>query len=121
VLIVDDNADAAEMLAALLQTLGYETAVAHDGAAALDLARGFAPHVALLDIGLPIMDGYEVARRLHLLDGCRDTLLIAVSGYGQPSDRARSRQAGFAHHLVKPVELATLASLLESAPAVPAP
>jgi two-component system, sensor histidine kinase len=114
VLIVDDNADAAEMLAALLQTLAYEVAVATDGAAALDVARDFAPHVALLDIGLPIMDGYEVARRLHQLEACRDTLLIAVSGYGQPSDRERSRQAGFAHHLVKPVELATLTSLLET-------
>jgi signal transduction histidine kinase len=114
VLIVDDNADAAEMLAALLQTLAYEVAVATDGAAALDVARDFAPHIALLDIGLPIMDGYEVARRLHQLETCRDTLLIAVSGYGQPSDRERSRQAGFAHHLVKPVELATLTSLLET-------
>ena len=115
VLIVDDNADAAEMLAALLQTLAYEVAVATDGAAALDVAQDFAPHVALLDIGLPIMDGYEVARRLHQQEACRDTLLIAISGYGQPSDRERSRQAGFAHHLVKPVELATLTSLLETA------
>ncbi len=114
VLIVDDNADAAEMLAALLQTLGYEIALATDGAAALDVARDFAPQIALLDIGLPTMDGYEVARRLHQLDACRDTLLVAISGYGQPSDRERSRQAGFAHHLVKPVELATLTSLLET-------
>ena len=112
VLVVDDNADAAEMLAALLETLGYEVTVATDGAAALDTARDFAPHFALLDIGLPIMDGYEVARRLRQLERCRDTLLIAISGYGQPSDRERSRQAGFAHHLVKPVELATLAALL---------
>jgi CheY-like chemotaxis protein/two-component sensor histidine kinase len=119
VLIVDDNTDAAEMLAALLQTLGYETAVATDGPAALDLARAFGPQVALLDIGLPAMDGYEVARRLRQLDTCRDTLLVAVSGYGQPSDRERSHQAGFAHHLVKPVELATLTSLLESAPGDP--
>jgi signal transduction histidine kinase len=119
VLIVDDNADAAEMLAALLQTLAYETAVANDGATALDIARAFAPHVALLDIGLPIMDGYEVARRLRQLDACHDTLLVALSGYGQPGDRERSHQAGFAHHLVKPVELATLTSLLESAPGDP--
>jgi CheY-like chemotaxis protein len=114
VLIVDDNVDAAEMLAALLQTLGYEVAVATDGAAALETARHFAPQVVLLDIGLPIMDGYEVARRLHQMEACRDTLLIAVSGYGQPSDRERSRQAGFAHHLVKPVEIATLGALLET-------
>jgi len=117
VLVVDDNSDAAEMLAALLETLGYEIALATDGAAALDTARQFAPHVALLDIGLPIMDGYEVARRLRQLDACRDTLLIAISGYGQPNDRERSRQAGFAHHLVKPVELGTLTSLLETAQA----
>jgi CheY-like chemotaxis protein len=120
VLIVDDNADAAEMLTALLQALGYETALANDGAAALEVARGFAPQIALLDIGLPIMDGYELARRLRQLDACRETLLVAVSGYGQPSDRERSRLAGFAHHLVKPVELATLTSLLESASADPA-
>jgi signal transduction histidine kinase len=121
VLIVDDNADAADMLAALLETLAYEIAVATDGAAGLDVARDFAPHVALLDIGLPIMDGYEVARRLHQLETCRDTLLVAVSGYGQPSDRERSRQAGFAHHLVKPVELATLTSILETVHGDPAP
>ncbi|HEX8108822.1 MAG TPA: ATP-binding protein, partial [Kofleriaceae bacterium] len=114
VLIVDDNSDAAEMLAALLETLGYEIALATDGAVALDVARDFAPQIALLDIGLPIMDGYEVARRLRQLDACRDTLLVAISGYGQPGDRERSRQAGFAHHLVKPVELATLTSLLET-------
>ena len=112
ILVVDDNADAAEMLGALLQTLGYDVALAIDGAAALDIARGFAPHVALLDIGLPVMDGYEVARQLRQLEPCRDTLLIAISGYGQPGDRERSRLAGFAHHLVKPVDLSTLASLL---------
>jgi CheY-like chemotaxis protein len=114
ILVVDDNTDAAEMLAALLETLGYDVALAADGATALDVARDFAPHIALLDIGLPIMDGYEVARRLRQLEACRDTLLVAISGYGQPSDRERSRQAGFAHHLVKPVELATLTSLLET-------
>ncbi|HEX3758242.1 MAG TPA: response regulator [Kofleriaceae bacterium] len=119
VLVVDDNSDAAEMLAALLETLGYEVAVATDGAAGVEVARQFAPHVALLDIGLPIMDGYEVARRLRQLDTCRDTLLVAISGYGQPNDRERSRQAGFAHHLVKPVELATLTSLLETVQADP--
>ena len=112
ILIVDDNIDAAELLAALLQTLGHDVALAHDGAAALDIAPGFAPDVALLDIGLPNMDGYELARRLRQFEACRRTLLVAVTGYGQADDRQRSRDAGFAHHLVKPVELATLTALL---------
>jgi signal transduction histidine kinase/DNA-binding response OmpR family regulator len=114
ILIVDDNIDAAELLAALLETLGHAVALAHDGAAALAIAPGFAPDVALLDIGLPLMDGYELAQRLRQLEGCRQTLLVAVTGYGQADDRQRSRDAGFAHHLVKPVELATLTALLDT-------
>jgi CheY-like chemotaxis protein len=116
ILIVDDNIDAAELLTTLLQTLGHDVALAHDGTAALDIAPGFAPQVALLDIGLPNMDGYELARRLRQFEGCRRTLLVAVTGYGQDDDRQRSRDAGFAHHLVKPVELATLTTLLDTVP-----
>jgi signal transduction histidine kinase len=112
VLIVDDNADAAEMLAAVVASLGHEVRLAHDGLTGLDLARRFAPHVALLDIGLPTLDGYELAARLRELPACSDTTLVAVTGYGQPEDRERSRRAGFADHLVKPVDLATLRALL---------
>jgi signal transduction histidine kinase/ActR/RegA family two-component response regulator len=114
VLVVDDNSDAADMLAMLLRALGHEVALALDGAAALDSARAFAPHVALLDIGLPGMDGYELARRLRALDTCKQTLLVAVTGYGESGDRQRSKAAGFAHHFVKPVNPVTFKTLLAS-------
>jgi PAS domain S-box-containing protein len=106
VLVVDDNVDAAEMLAELLRASGYTTSIAHDGPMALEVARTFHPEIVLVDIGLPVMDGYELARRLRgLQDGLR---LIAVTGYGQQCDRDRSRQAGFDAHLVKPVSLDVL-------------
>jgi PAS domain S-box-containing protein len=110
VLVVDDNVDAAEMLAELLRASGYATSIAHDGPVALDLARTFRPDVVLIDIGLPVMDGYELARRLRdTLDGAR---LIAVTGYGQQGDRDRSLAAGFDAHLVKPVSFAVLQAAL---------
>jgi PAS domain S-box-containing protein len=114
VLIVDDNVDAAKTLRALLHELGHEPALAHDGAVALELAKSFQPNIALLDIGLPAMDGYELASRLRELLGDRTPRLIAITGYGQDSDRARARQAGFDRHLVKPVTLDALVSLLEA-------
>jgi signal transduction histidine kinase len=115
VLIVDDNADSAEMLAAALRHTGYHVSVAPDGPAALDAARRFRPDVALLDIGLPIMDGYELAVRLQAeRNGDRPLTLIAVTGYGQDPDRQRSSEAGFAAHLLKPVDLETLEELLQS-------
>ena len=104
VLIVDDNVDAAELLAEVLALRGYETALAHDGPAALVEARRFAPDVALLDIGLPVMDGYELAAHLRETLGAAAPRLVAVTGYGQQHDRDRSRAAGFATHLVKPVD-----------------
>jgi signal transduction histidine kinase/DNA-binding response OmpR family regulator len=110
VLIVDDNADGADMLADALEGLGYPTAVAHDGPEALRVAGDFAPHVALLDIGLPVMDGYELAMRLRTQ--WRDLKLVAITGYGQEGDRQRTRRAGFLAHLTKPVDLAKLATLL---------
>jgi PAS domain S-box-containing protein len=105
VLVVDDNLDAAEMLAEWLGTIGHGVRVAADGPTALEVAADFQPDVALLDIGLPVMDGYEVARRLRALPGCAQTRLIALTGYGQESDHDRSRRAGFEDHLVKPVDL----------------
>jgi PAS domain S-box-containing protein len=105
VLIVDDNIDAAEMLAEWLVAVGHSVQVAGDGPTALEIATGFKPVVVLLDIGLPVMDGYEVARRLRELPGCATTRLIALTGYGQESDHERSRRAGFEDHLVKPVDL----------------
>jgi PAS domain S-box-containing protein len=107
VLIVDDNQDAAELLAEALGMAGFATEVAHDGASALKAADRFAPDVALLDLGLPLMDGCEVARRLRASHG-DSPKLIAVTGYGQASDRRRSEEAGFDVHLVKPVDLPEL-------------
>jgi signal transduction histidine kinase/DNA-binding response OmpR family regulator len=113
-LIVDDNQDAAETLAEVLTDLGYAVATAHDGAAALKIATAFRPTVCLLDIGLPTMDGYELARRLRasaaLPEGAR---LIAVTGYGQDNDRRLSSEAGFDTHLVKPVDLDALIDLVQ--------
>jgi PAS domain S-box-containing protein len=112
VLVVDDNVDAAHMLRDFLQALGHEPAIAHDGPAALELALSFKPDIAVLDLGLPVMNGYELARRLRETLGYDKLRLIAVTGYGQDSDRARSREVGFDHHLIKPIELDALLSLL---------
>jgi signal transduction histidine kinase/ActR/RegA family two-component response regulator len=111
VLIVDDNEDAAQMLAEAIGALGHQIRVASDGPTALEIAPGFLPDLAVLDIGLPVMDGYQVASRLRELDRLHDMRLIAVSGFGQPSDRQRSQAHGFDAHLVKPVDLEHLASL----------
>ncbi len=115
VLVVDDNVDAAQMLHTLLEHLGHELAMAHDGERALELAREFRPDVALLDIGLPVIDGYEVARRLRQEIGNK-IRLVAVTGYGQESDRKRTREAGFDRHLVKPIAFDELATLLADDP-----
>jgi two-component system CheB/CheR fusion protein len=112
VLVVDDNADAAEGLSAMLQSLGHKVCVVYDGLAALETARQFRPDVVLLDIGMVNMDGYETARRLRRLSDVGPLKIIAVTGWGQERDRAKSRQAGFDLHLLKPVELNTLAAAL---------
>ncbi|HEV3118762.1 MAG TPA: response regulator, partial [Gemmataceae bacterium] len=112
VLVVDDNQDSAESLAKLLQITGHETRTAYDGQAALAAAAAFAPEAILLDIGLPGMDGYEVARRLREESSTRQIVLIAVTGYGGEEDERRSREAGFDFHLTKPVRLNMLDELL---------
>ncbi|HJS92447.1 MAG TPA: ATP-binding protein [Steroidobacteraceae bacterium] len=108
VLIVDDNVDAANALAMLLSYTGHEAQVAYSGREALARIESFQPDVALLDIGLPEMDGYELASRLRAHPRFAATRLLALTGYGQSEDRARSREAGFEDHLVKPVDLAAL-------------
>jgi len=112
VLIVDDNVGAATILAKLLTKLwSHEVVVAHDGASALELAQKHRPQIVLLDIGLPGMDGYEVAKRLRgplQFDG---TLIVAVTGYGLDSDRLRSAGAGIDEHLVKPISVSVLEKL----------
>ena len=114
VLVVDDNKDAAESLAMLLRTAGAEVRVAHDGPTALEEFERCESHVVLLDIGMPDMDGCEVARRLREISRPDRVALVALTGWGQDEDRRRVREAGFDHHLVKPVDLASLQALLTS-------
>jgi len=114
VIVVDDNADATEMLSALLTTSGHTVATAADGPEALRVLETFDADVALIDIGLPVMDGLELARCIHERKGARSPLLVAVTGYGQAEDVARSLAAGFAHHLVKPVDPGVLLPLLSA-------
>jgi CheY-like chemotaxis protein/nitrogen-specific signal transduction histidine kinase len=112
ILIVDDNVEAALTLAELLALEGHETHVAHDGPSAVDAARRLSPDVAILDIGLPGFDGLEAARRIRAEPELRGLLLVALSGWVQPDDRVRSREAGFDHHLAKPVQLKSLELVL---------
>jgi CheY-like chemotaxis protein len=111
-LVVDDNRDAADSLCALVRFWGHECWCAYDGASALPLADLHTPDVVLLDIGLPGMDGYEVAARLREHAALHETILIALTGYGQPEDRERTRRAGFSHHLLKPVDTDALREML---------
>ncbi|WP_335558381.1 hybrid sensor histidine kinase/response regulator [Massilia sp. DD77] len=119
VLVVDDNADAAEMLGMLLASHGHEVVIEHDPLRALERARGVRPDVCLLDIGLPGMDGKELARRLRAQPETREALLVAVTGYGQQQDREEALAAGFQHHLVKPVNFDHLLAVLDDARAAP--
>jgi two-component system CheB/CheR fusion protein len=111
VMVVDDNRDGAESMAMLLRFWGHEPVLAHDGPSAVELAPVAGPDVVLLDIGLPGMDGYQVARRLRERLAPR-TMLVAVTGYGQDEDRRRAREAGFDYHLIKPVDMDELRGLL---------
>jgi CheY-like chemotaxis protein len=115
ILVVDDSVDGAEMLAAALSAKGYETRVAYDAPAALRVAADFRPAIAFLDIGLPVMDGYELAARLRELPELNGVRLIALTGYGQASDRKKTRDAGFQHHLVKPVNFDAIEAVLGDA------
>ena len=110
ILVVDDNVDGAESLAEVLELLGNQVRVAHDGAEALRLAREDVPDLALVDIGLPVIDGYELAQRLR--SEHPSVRLVAVSGYGQDGDRAAALRAGFSRHLVKPLSLEEIESLV---------
>jgi CheY-like chemotaxis protein len=112
ILVVDDHADTARSMALLLEHAGFEVETAGDGPWALAAACRRRPDFVLLDLALPGMDGYEVARRLRQDPACRDTVIIAVTGHGQPEDRRQSRAAGIDHHLLKPVEVEALLSLL---------
>jgi two-component system, sensor histidine kinase len=104
ILVVDDNIDAAESLGTMLAHSGHEVRVAHGGVEALSTARDFSPNVMILDLGMPEMDGYAVARAVRSDPRFAETRLIALSGYGQADDRRRTADVGFDEHLVKPVE-----------------
>ena len=112
VLVVDDNVDAAEALGLLLQATGYVARMAYDGVSAVKVALESRPNVVLLDIGLPGLDGYEVAKRLRQDASLDGVVLIAMTGYGQATDKLRSQVAGFNHHLVKPADFSKVQQVL---------
>jgi CheY-like chemotaxis protein len=114
ILLVDDNADFVDSLALLLRGLGHQVRVAYDGPSALEAAQELKPDVAFLDLGLPRMNGYELALELRKLPAAADAVLVAVSGWGQDKDRQLSREHGFAAHLVKPVDVEKVRSALEA-------
>jgi CheY-like chemotaxis protein/two-component sensor histidine kinase len=115
VLVVEDNADAAELLRALLESWGHRVRVAHDGVAGVSVASADAPQVGIIDIGLPGLNGYEVAERLRANASTRSMYLVAITGYGRPEDRARAHAAGFDEFIVKPLDFETLEVAISSA------
>jgi CheY-like chemotaxis protein len=115
ILVVDDNEDASLLLAECLGAVGHDVVVAHDGPAAIDACATFGPEIAVVDIGLPVMDGYELAMRLRERHG-RVLRLFALTGYGQQADRERSHAAGFERHFVKPVDVDALALAIAQEP-----
>ena len=112
VLVVDDNTDAADSLATLLGVMGYEVRIAYDGPEAIEAADEFQPAVALLDIGLPKLSGYDIARHVRQKHGA-DVLLVAITGWGQEEDRRKAREAGFDHHFTKPADFEVLLKLID--------
>lgn len=113
VLVVDDNADAAESLAMLLEVNGDDVRVAYDGEEALETEGRFLPDVILLDIGMPKLSGYDVARRIRDARGAK-VLIVAITGWGQEDDRRRAREAGFDHHFTKPVDYQALLDVINA-------
>ena len=113
VLVVDDNIDAADSLGELLTVWGFEVTIANDGPAALAALQDTLPDIALLDIGMPAMDGYELAAHLRFQPGCEELPIVAITGSGSAEDVRRSRAKGFSAHLVKPVSPASLLTLLK--------
>jgi CheY-like chemotaxis protein len=112
VLVVDDNHDAADMLAALIGAVGHDSTVANSGAAALSVLPSLQPDIVFLDIGMPGMNGYEVAQQLRAMPALTQPVLVALTGWGEDKDRARTSAAGFDHHLIKPADLGTVERLL---------
>jgi CheY-like chemotaxis protein len=119
VLVVDDNVDTVTTLAMLVQESGHDVRTAYDGSSVLEAALDYRPNVVLLDIGLPGLNGFEVAKRIRQQPALQNTVLVAMTGYGQDSDRKRSHEAGFDHHLVKPGDFGTVLQLLATASELP--
>ena len=115
-LIVDDHHDSAESLSMLLKLSGHQTQVVHDGLEAIAVAQRFRPHVVLLDIGLPTLNGFDACRRIRAQPWGKRMMVVAVTGWSQDADHRKSREAGFDHHMVKPIGYAALMSLFDSAP-----
>jgi CheY-like chemotaxis protein len=113
ILVVDDNYDSAESMALMMKFAGHTVAVAHDGLEALETAKTFLPHAALLDLGMPKLNGYETAQQIRQQPWGTNTVLIALTGWGQEGDKRRSREAGFNAHLVKPVDQHSLERILK--------
>jgi len=116
ILIADDNRDAADTLAEILRMEGHEVRLAHDGPAALAAFAAFHPDVMLLDIGMPGLSGYEVARKVRETDPASDMILIAITGWGQENDKEQALSAGFDYHLTKPVDLQRMSELIQRKP-----
>jgi CheY-like chemotaxis protein len=112
IVVVEDNTDNRQMLRSLLQLSGHQVTAAADGRTGLEAIRAVLPEIALIDIGLPLMDGHEVARRIRALPECDQVLLVALTGCGRPQDRKRALEAGFDAHLVKPVDFDELVDFL---------
>jgi CheY-like chemotaxis protein len=112
ILIADDNQDAADLLKQVLEVQGHRVEIAHDGVAALALAKDFLPHLGLLDIGMPLLNGYELAKAIRRVPQLQTMRLAAITGWGAKEDRERASAAGFDEHLTKPVDMATLQSVL---------
>ncbi|MGH9160955.1 MAG: response regulator [Vicinamibacteraceae bacterium] len=112
ILVVDDDRDSAEMLVAFLSSMGYELRAAHDGPAALAAFSAFRPDLVLLDIGLPRSNGYDIARTIRHESRGKRPVIVAITGWGQDEDKRTSADAGFDHHMVKPVDLAVLVKLI---------
>jgi CheY-like chemotaxis protein len=121
IVVADDNEDSAVALAELLELFGHEVWTANDGVEALERAAEVQPDMVVLDLGMPRMDGFEAARRIRETPACKGALLVALTGWGQDSDRQRTREAGFDKHLVKPVDPAALSALLASTPGATSP
>ena len=117
ILVVDDHPDSAESLVLLLRLKGHDVTLAHDGPTALEAFERSMPELALLDIGLPGLDGFEVARRVRALDPQKKCMLVALTGYGGDRERRMARESGFDEHLVKPVGFDTLLGIVDSLPA----